>query len=193
MKSLHTSYLVLPHLSSANLYCHCCSVTKSCLTHWNPMDCSTPGFPVLHHLLLCSNSCPLSRCSIQPSRPLLPVFLPSIFPSIRDFLVCLLFASGGQSIGASALASDLPMNIQSWFPLGWTGWISLQSKGLSRVFSNTTVHKHHFFGSDMFDLIYLHFLLTVLSLTGYMFHRGRYFRLLLLVLCLQGLQYSWHI
>ena len=85
MKSLHTSYLVLPHLSSANLYCHCCSVTKSCLTHWNPMDCSTPGFPVLHHLLVCSNSCPLSRCSIQPSHPLLPIFLPSFFPSIRDF------------------------------------------------------------------------------------------------------------
>ena len=85
MKSLHTSSLVLPHLSSANLYCHCCSVTKSCLTHWNPMDCSTPGFPVLHHLLVCSNSCPLSQCSIQPSHPLLPVFLPLFFPNIRDF------------------------------------------------------------------------------------------------------------
>ena len=57
------------------------------------------------------------------------------------------FSSGGQSIAVSALASVLPMNIQDWFPLGWTGWLSLQSKGLSRVFSNTTVQKHQFFGS----------------------------------------------
>ena len=60
-----------------------------------------------------------------------------------------LFISGGQSIGVSASISVLPMNIQDWFPLGWTGWISLQSKGLSRVFSNTTVQKHQFFGAQL--------------------------------------------
>ena len=69
-----------------------------------------------------------------------PILLPpSIFPSIRVFLMSQFFASGGQSIRVSASASVLPMNIQDWFPLGWTGWISLQSKGLSRVFSNTAV------------------------------------------------------
>ena len=76
-----------------------------------------------NHLILC--------------HPLL--LLPSIIPMIRVFSKSQLFASGGQSIGVSASTSVLPMNIQGWFPLGWTGWISLQSKGLSRVFSNTTV------------------------------------------------------
>ena len=70
---------------------------------------------------------------------------PSIFPSIRVFSMNQLFASRGQSIGVSASASVLPMNTQDWSPLGWTGWISFQSKGLSRVFSNTTVQKHQFF------------------------------------------------
>ena len=79
-----------------------------------------------------------------------PLFLPSIFPSIRVFSVSQLFASGGQSTRASASALVLPMNIQDWFPLGWTGLISLQSKGLSRVFSNTTVRKHQSFGSVFF-------------------------------------------
>ena len=81
--------------------------------------------------------------SVMPSnhRILCPplLLLPSIFPSIR------VFASGGLSIGVSASVSVLPMNIQGWFPLGWTGWISLQSKGLSRVFSNTAVQKNQFF------------------------------------------------
>ena len=71
------------------------------------------------------------------------LFPPSIFPSIR------VFASGGQRIEVSASTSVLSMNIQGWFPLGWTGWISLQSKGLSRVFSNTTVQKHQFFGTQL--------------------------------------------
>ena len=77
------------------------------------------------------------------------LLLPSIFPSIRVFPMSQFFASGGQNIGVSASASVLPMNIQDWFPLGWTGWISLQSKGLSRVFSNTTVQKHQFFGAQL--------------------------------------------
>ena len=84
-----------------------------------------------YHLILC--------------HPLL--FPPSIFPSIRVFS-SEFFTSGGQSIGASASASVLPMNIQDWLPLGLTGWISLQSKGLSRVFSNTTVWKHQFFSAQ---------------------------------------------
>ena len=74
------------------------------------------------------------------------LLLPSIFPSIQVFPMSQFFTSGGQSIGVSASASILPMNIQDWFPLGWNGWVSLQSKGLSRVFSNTTVQKHQFFG-----------------------------------------------
>ena len=68
------------------------------------------------------------------------------FPASGSFPVNWFFASGGQSIGVLASASVLPMNVQDWFPLGWTGLISLQSKGLSRVFSNTTVQKHQFFG-----------------------------------------------
>ena len=91
--------------------------------------------------------------SVMPSshlilcRPLL--LLPSIFPSIRVFPMSQLFTSGGQTIGVSASTSVLPMNTQDWCPLGWTGWMSLQSKGLSRVFSNTTVQKHQFFSAQL--------------------------------------------
>ena len=93
-----------------------------------------------------SNSCPLSQwCHLTISSSVLPLLLPSIFSSIRVFPMSQLFASGGQSIGASASALVLPMNIQDWFPLGLTGWVSLLSKGLSRVFSKTTVQKHQFF------------------------------------------------
>ena len=73
---------------------------------------------------------------------------PQSFTASGSFPVSWLFTSGSQSIGASALTSVLPMNIQCWFPSEWTGWISLQSKGLSRVFSNTTVQKHQFFSSQ---------------------------------------------
>ena len=88
----------------------------------------------------------MSIKSVMPSNYLilcLPLLLPSVF-TVSQF-----FASGGQSIGASASASVLPMNIQDWFNLGWTGWISLQSKGLPRVFSNTTVQNHQFFGAHL--------------------------------------------
>ena len=71
------------------------------------------------------------------------------FPASRSFPMSQFFTSGGQNIGVSASTSVLPMNIQDWFPLGWTSWISLQSKGLSRVFSNTTVQKHQFFGTQL--------------------------------------------
>ena len=78
-----------------------------------------------------------------------PLLLPSIFPSIRDFTNESVLPLGGQSIRVSASASVLPMNPQDWSPLGWTGWFSLESKGLSRVFSNTTVQKHQFFGAQL--------------------------------------------
>ena len=75
---------------------------------------------------------------------------PQSFPASGSFQMSQLFTSGGQSIGASASTSVLPMNIQDWFPLGWTGWIPLLSKGLSRVFSNTIVQKHQFFGAQVY-------------------------------------------
>ena len=112
--------------------------TQSCPTLCDPMDCSMPGFPV--------NSCPSSQwCH--------PTILSSVvpfssclqsFPASGSFPISQFFTSGDQSIGVSVSASALPMNIQDWFPVGLTGWISLQSKGLSSVFSKTTVQKHQF-------------------------------------------------
>ena len=97
-----------------------------------------------------SNSCPLSCDAIQPSHPLSSPSPPALNLSQHQSLFQWVnSASGGQIMGVSASASDLPMNIQDWFPLGWTGWIFLQSKRLSRVFSNTTVQKHQFFGTQL--------------------------------------------
>ena len=124
-----------------------CSVMSS---SFRLMDKSTPGLPVHHQLLeLTQTHVHWVSDTIQPSHPLLSLLLPSIFPSIRAFPMSQFFTSGGQSIGVSASISVLPMNIQDWFPLEWTGWISLQSKGLSRVFSNPTVQKHQFFSSQL--------------------------------------------
>ena len=97
-----------------------------------------------------SDSCPSGRWSYPTvSSSVVPFsFVLQSFPASGSFQMSQFFASGGQSIGVSASASVLPMNIQDWFPLGWTGWISLQSKGLSRVFSNTTVQKHQLFGTQ---------------------------------------------
>ena len=98
----------------------------------------------------CSNSCPLSQwCHPKISSSVVP-FSSCLhsFPASMLFSMSWLFTSGDQSIGAPSSASVLPMNIQDWFSLGWTGWISLQSKGLSRVFSNTTVQKHQFFSTQ---------------------------------------------
>ena len=116
---------------------------------FDPMGCSIPGFPVLHYL---SEFAQTHVCRVgdatQPSHPLLP---PSpafnLCQHQRTFPMSQFFASGGQSIGASS--SILSMYIQDWFPLGLTGVISLQSKGLSRVFSNITVQKHQFFGVQL--------------------------------------------
>ena len=104
-----------------------------------PCPSPTPG--------VYSNSCPLSWwCHPTISSSVVPFSsrLQSL-PASRSFQISQLFASGGQSSGVPASTSVLPMNIQDWVPLGWTGWIFLQSKGLSRVFSNTTVQKHQFF------------------------------------------------
>ena len=127
------------------------SVAQSCLTLCDPMNRSTPGLPPCSSPTpgVYPNSCPLSQwCHPTISSSVVP-FSSSLqyFPASGSFQISLFFAWGGQSIGVSASASVLPMNIQDWSPLGWTGWISLQSKGLSRVFSNTTVQKHLFFFS----------------------------------------------
>ena len=97
------------------------------------------------------NSCPLSRwCYPAISSSVIPFSsCPQSLPASGSFPMSQLFASSGQSIGVSASTSVLPMNTQDWSPLGWTGWISLQSKWLSRVFSNTTVQKHQFFGTQL--------------------------------------------
>ena len=133
-------------------YCCHCSVVKLCLTLCSPMDCSTPGLPVHHHLLESNpNSCPLSRWrhptisfSVLPFSSRL-----QSFPASGSFQMSQFFTLGGQSIRVSASTSVHPMNTQDWSPLGWTGWISLEPKGLSRVFSNTTVQKHQFFGDQL--------------------------------------------
>ena len=97
------------------------------------------------------NSCPLRDDAIQPSHPLSSPSpsCPQSFPASGSFPMSQLFTSGGQSIGVSASTSVLPMNTQDWSPIGWTGWISLQFKGLSRVFSSTMVQKHQFFGAQL--------------------------------------------
>ena len=108
-----------------------------------PCPSPTPG--------ACSNSCPLSRwCYPAISSPVIP-FSSSLqsFPASGSFQMSQFFASGGQRIGVSASTSVLPMNTQDWSPWEWTGWISLQSKGLSRVFSSTTVQKHQLFSAQL--------------------------------------------
>ena len=127
-----------------------CLVTQSCLILCDLMDYSTPGFPVLHYLLEFAQTRPLSQwcypiisSSIFPFSSCTPALS---FPASGSFLISWLFTSGSQSIGAST--SVLPMNFQGWFPLGLTGWTSLQSKWLSRVFPHTTIWKHHFFGAQ---------------------------------------------
>ena len=127
------------------------SVSESCPTLCDPKDCSTPGLPVPHQLLeFTQTHVYWVGDAIQPSHPLLSSS-PSTFnlPSIRVFSNESILPSGGQNIGVSASASVFPMNIEDWFPLGWTGWISLHSKGLSRVFSNNTVQKHQFFSAQL--------------------------------------------
>ena len=106
-----------------------------------PCPSPTPG--------VYSNSCPSSQwCHSAISSSVVPFSSLQSFPASGSFPMSQHFTSGGQSTGVSVSTSVLPMNTQDWSPLGWTGWISLQSKGLSRVFSNTTVQKHQFFGAQ---------------------------------------------
>ena len=114
------------------------------LQHARP-PCPSPT-PGVH-----PNPCPLSQwCHPAISFSVIPFCsCPQSFPVSGSFHMSQLFVWGSQSIGVSASSSVLPMNTQDWYPLGWTGWISLQSKGLSRVFSNTTVQKHQFFGTQV--------------------------------------------
>ena len=127
------------------------SVIQSCPTLWDFMDCSTPGLPVHHQLPgFTQTHIHWVGDAKQPSYPLSSPSPPALsFPASRPFPVSPFLASGGQSIGASSLASVLPTNIQDWFPLGLTGLI-LQSKVLSRVFSNTTVQKHQFWPEEQY-------------------------------------------
>ena len=128
------------------------SVAQSYLTPCDPMNRSTVRSPCpsptpgVH-----PNSCASSQwCHPAVSSSVVPFSsCPQSMLASRSFPMSQLFAWGGQSIGASASASVLPMNTQDWSPLGWIGWISLQSKGLSRVFSNTTVQKHQFFSTQL--------------------------------------------
>ena len=127
------------------------SVTQLCATLCNPMDCNAPGFPVHHQLLdLAQIHVHWVGDAIQISHPLSPSS-PHAFnlSQHQSFQMSQFFTSGGQIIGASVLASVFPKSIQDWFPLACTGWISLLSKGLSRVFSNTTVQMHQFFGAQL--------------------------------------------
>ena len=133
--------------SSCSVQFSCSVVSDSLRPHGlqharPPCPSPTPG--------VYSNSCPSSWwCHPTISSSVVPFSCLQSFPASGSFQMSQLFTSGGQSIEVSASASVLPVNIQDWFPLGWTGWISLQSKGLSRIFSNTTVQKNRFFGSQL--------------------------------------------
>ena len=128
------------------------SVAQSCPTLCDPMKHSTPGLPVHHQLPeFTQTQRPSSQwCHPAISSSVVPFssYLQSL-PASESFPMSQLFAWGGQSTGVSALASFLPKKSQGWSPAEWTGWISLQSKGLSRVFSNTAVQKHQFFGAQL--------------------------------------------
>ena len=135
----------------SNTSVHLSSVTQVFLTLWDPKDCSMPGLPVHHQLLeLTQTHVHQVSDAIQPSRPLLtpspPAFNLSQHQGLFQWVSCL--HQVAKVLGVSASASVLPMNIQDWFPLGLTGLI-FQSKGLSKVFSNTTVQKHQFFSAQL--------------------------------------------
>ena len=126
-----------------------CSVTQSCLTLCDFMDCSTPGFSVHHQLPeLAQTHVHQVGDAIQPSHPLLSSSPEFSLSHHQDLFQGVSSLDQVASFGASASASVLPMNIQNWFPFRLTGLISLQSKGLSRVFSNATVQKHQFFSAQ---------------------------------------------
>ena len=135
------------------------SITQSCPTLTDPIDCSTPGFPVHHqlpewiqtHVHWVSDTIQLSHPLSSPYSPAFNLSHPQgLFQWDRSS-----HQVAGQNIGALASTSVLPMNIQGWFPLGWIDWISLQSKALSRVFCNIATGKHQFFGAQPFFMVQL--------------------------------------
>ena len=144
MSTPHTHILILEHSVQFNR-----SVVSNSLRPHEPQHarppCPSPSPRVY------SNPCPSSQwCHPSISSSVVPFSsCPQSFPASGSFPMSQLFAWGGQSIGLSASASVLPMNTQDWSPLGWTGWISLQSKGLSRVLSNTTIQKHQFYSTSL--------------------------------------------
>ena len=127
------------------------SVPQSCLTLHNTMDHSTrPPCPSSIPRVYSNSSLWSQWCHPTISSSVVPFSsCPQSFPASMSLQMSQLFASGGQSIRVAASTSVLPMNTQDWSPLGWTGWNSLQSKGLSTVFSNTTLQKHQFFGAQL--------------------------------------------
>ena len=136
-----------PNTQFSSVQFSCSVVSGSLWSHEQqhatpPCPSPTPG--------VYANSCPFSQwCHSTISSSVVPFYsYHQSFPASGSFQMSQLFTSGGQSIGVSASTSVLPMNTQDWSSLGWTGWISLQSKGLSRVFSNTTIQKHQFFGGQ---------------------------------------------
>ena len=134
---------IFPHLQFSSVTQSRWTLRHHGLQHaWLPCPSAAPG--------AYSNSCPLSWwCHPTISSSVVPFSHHQSFPALGSFQMSQFFTSGGQSIGVSVSASALPMNIQKWSPLGWTGKIFLLSKGLSRVFSNTTVQKHQFFGAQL--------------------------------------------
>ena len=145
--SIHSVSLIIYKVNNNIMSIKFSLVAQSCPTLCNPKTvaplapCSsqTPG--------ACSNSCPSSPTISSSVTPFSSHF--QSFPASESFPRNQFFASGGQSIGVSASVSVLPMNIRDWFPLGWIGWISLQSKGLSRVYTNTIVQEHQFFSAQL--------------------------------------------
>ena len=132
------------------------SAAQSCPILCDPMDCGIPGFPIYHkHPEFTQTHVHWVSDAIQPSHPLLSPSPPAFnLSSTRGFQMSQFFTSGGQSSEFSASTSVLPRNTQDW-SLGWTGWISLQSKALSRVFSNNTVQKHQLFSTQLFFTVQL--------------------------------------
>ena len=148
LHSVFSTYLLIDHQDVCEIH----SVQFSCLVSLEPhgLQHARPPCPSPMPRVY-SNSCPSSRWyhpSISSSVIPFSSHLQS-FPASGSFQMSQFFTSDGQSIGVSASASVLPTNIQDWSPLGWTGWISLQSKGLSRVFSNTTIQRHKFFSAKL--------------------------------------------
>ena len=145
-----TQHCLLNLWQEIELFCHCCSFTKSFLTLCDPMDYSTPGTSVLHYLPeFAQTHIHWINFAIQLSNPMPP---PSPFAfnlsQHQFFPVNWFFTSGGQVLELQLQHPVLPMSIQGWFPLGLTGLISLQTEGLSRVFSSSTIWKHQFFSAQ---------------------------------------------